>query len=144
MKTLTDLRMELELGMIIYHANDPEMCVYQDTREDLQGGLIVSNFLFSYLPDGHTHSISGREIALNEGAIRPVTTEIGYEALDELIADWPIVSQPIWNTSKMPERMAHEEEKRRNLEEAQQKQYLDMMRGRIEGVWPYNLFGNKE
>jgi hypothetical protein len=97
-KTLAELRMELELGLIVYHATNAEVYVYYDERE-MDDGILIRNFLFYFLPDGILHSISRRELELIGNGSRVVSIGVGYETLDELLTDWPVVtSEPVWTT----------------------------------------------
>lgn len=103
MKTLAELQMELELGLMVYHVTNAEMCVWLEERE-VHPGLTLRNVFFYFLPDEILHSISGRERELvMPGRIVPFG--IGYETLDALLADWPIVTSEAAWTTKAPERV---------------------------------------
>lgn len=85
MKTLADLRMELELRMSIYHCTRLDTLVFFEDASDFSGWTLLSG-------------------SVEYGDIEQTT----YLSLDDLLA-CPIASEAVWSTLKSPERLAFEE-----------------------------------
>lgn len=94
MKTIEQLRMEIDLEMIVYCSLHTDMCVHIGMREI--DDTPWYNYLFSYnmSTTSDVKSVSGIEHKLASSP--PGLIEIGYEKLDDLIADWPVASQSVW------------------------------------------------
>lgn len=83
MKTIAELRTEIAMGFIIWHATSAETYVCRSERNDM--GTVIPQYMLCSPPGNPA-----------EGW--------GYEKLDDLIADWPIASEPVWGTLEQKEK----------------------------------------
>lgn len=117
MKTLAELREEVELGLLIYSATNHDVAVRRETanpyheisnrRGDHAWYILYRNCDLTPAESEHDvdHEMGGGDIGR------------AYYSFDALLADWPsITSRPVWGTIKTPERLAYEQTEREREE----------------------------
>jgi hypothetical protein len=145
MKTLAELRLEVELGLKVYPDTNYDVFVFFD-----EGWYI---FARSDTPV-ERESSPGTDASHGERVLiggyfdeagnfcgGGVIFDDGYKTFDDMLADWPyITSQPIWSTTKTPGRIAGEKKRYEKIqkenEELAKRQELDMLLRRVLGIDP--------
>jgi hypothetical protein len=120
MKTLAELRIEVELGLWVYPSINHDVSVFL-----AEGWYIFSRSQLTPVEQTFT---TGERVLIGgdfkDGAHigGGVIFDNAYKTFDALLAGWPsITSQPVWSTAKTPERLQYEQEERERWAREQEK-----------------------
>ncbi len=110
MKTLAELRMEVEMGMIVYPTTNHDVSVWREEANEFHE---VSAWRQSEHP---WYKLYRNSKLTKAEAERDVDEELGggtiehaYPSFDSLLSEWPLLaSQPVWSTTKTLERKRYE------------------------------------
>ncbi len=112
MKTLAELRLEVELGLWVYPSTNHDVMVWREEANEYHTVSIQRQSEHPWYKLFHDQQRTPVEAAYTEQEKKMMGTgnlEHAYHSFDELLTDWPsLASQPVWSTAKTPERIAFE------------------------------------